>query len=240
MSEPTNETVVDKYVKLPDPAMGEVAEVKLRLLEWPGIPVFQHWIGPDAQHLRPYNCPSRRAGCPACAERFAAKLKGEDHRNIHRMSKKTFVNALDLSTDPKLKVFAMGPSVASAIETLTTRKGKEDPTTYDITLIKRKTGPEKFNVEYSVFFEEVRPLTKGEKDLADNLYSLTNETTTATNEVIGAAIKGQPIARYVDAETAAKVVALLDKQKMKLTDIDVADAEHIPFAKAEEVLKELG
>lgn len=233
-----NETT-DKYVKLPDPAMGEVSEIKLRLLEWPGIQVFQHWIGPDAQHLRPYNCPSRRAGCPACAERYVAKLKGEDHRNIHRMSKKTFVNALDLSGEPKLKVFAMGPSVVSAVETLTTRKGKEDPTTYDITLIKRKTGPEKFNVEYSVFFEEVRPLSKEEKALADNLYSLVNETTTATNEVISAAIKGQPIAKYVDAETADKVLAALKKHNMKLSDIDIADAEHIPFGKAQEVLEGL-
>jgi hypothetical protein len=241
---PTTSTeIADKYVKIPDPkSPGDFEEVKLRFLEWPGNQVFQHWIGPDPQHVRPYNCPSRRAGCPACAERQIAKLKGEDHRAIHRISKKNFANVLEISDDTKLKVYAFGPSVLSAVETLTTRKGKEDPTSYDITVVKRRTGTETFNIEYSAFQEDVRPLTKNEEVLAENKYDLTAETADATNEMIGAAIKGQPVYQYADAETAKKVVASLKKHNMVLTDVDprIIDDQHIPVSKANEVLEELG
>ena len=207
----------------------------------PGNQVFQHWIGPDPQHVRPYNCPSRRAGCPACAERQIAKLKGEDHRAIHRISKKNFANVIELSDDPKLKVYAFGPSVLSAIETLTTRKGKEDPTTYDITVVKRRTGTETFNIEYSTFQEDVRPLTKEEKALAENQYDLTQETAVASNEIIGAAIKGQVPNQYADAETVKTVVELLKKHKMTLVDVDPRLSEdRLPVSKANEILEELG
>jgi hypothetical protein len=240
----TPDVTVDKYIKMKnfdvqDP-VGETTEIKVRFLEYPGEQVFQHWIGPDQQHVRPYNCPSRRAGCPACAERQILKLKGEDHRTLHRISKKNFANVLELShEDPKLKVFAFGPQIFSAIETLTTRKGKEDPTSYDITVVKRKTGPEKFNIEYATFFEEVRPLTDVEKALAENSFDLTAETTDATNEVIAAAIKGQITPRYVDPETAKKVVEALKKHNLELKDVDLANESSIPFERAEEILKEL-
>jgi len=236
-------TAADKYVKMKgfdknDP-VGETTEIKLRFLEYPGVQVFQHSIGPDSTHVRPYNCPSRRAGCPACAERQIAKLKGEDHRAIHRISKKNFANVLELSEDPKLKVFAFGPQVLSAIEALTTRKGKEDPTAYDITVVKRKTGHETFNIEYSIFQEDVRPLTKSEKALAESPYDLTAETADASNEIIAAAIKGQPVNQYADVATAAKVVEALAKHNMKLSDVNVADDAHIPSGQAEEILREL-
>lgn len=253
MTEP-NETTADKYFKLTEPAsglkVGEVAEARLRLLEWPGVQAIQHWIGPDSTHMRPYNCPNAprnaqdtwhsKNGCPACTERQVAKLKGEEYRNVHRMSKKIFVNVLDLSgAEPKLKIFSMGPSIITAIETLTTRKGRENPTTYDLTLVKRKTGNERFNVEYSVFYEDVRQLSDEEKEAAKTLYDLSGETQVASNDAIAAAIKGQPTAQYVDADTAKQVVARLAKHKMKLEDIDAADEAHIPTSKAKEVLEGL-
>lgn len=246
----TQETTTDKYVKLPDPATGDVTEAKLRLLEWPGKQTIQHWIGPDANHLKPYNCPNApttpngtwrsRNGCPACAARSAAKLRGEDYRALHRMNKKVYVNALDLSSDdPKLKILPMGASIVKAIETLTTRKGKEDPTTYDITLIKRKTGPEKFNVEYSVFFEEVRPLNAKEQTAAQTLFDLSVETKDAPNDLISSAIAGQRIEKYADEDTVRQVMPLLEKHKLTLEALDIADEKHIPISKAKEILSEL-
>ena len=67
---PSTETaVVDKYLKLAaTPNKDDKAVIKVRLLDYPGIELFRHWIG-EGDVKYPYNCPGPRGGCPACRER---------------------------------------------------------------------------------------------------------------------------------------------------------------------------
>lgn len=248
----STETATDKYLKLAaTPKEGDKAVVKIRLLDYPGIELFRHWIG-EGDKQYPYNCPGPRGGCPACRERSLAKIAGEDHRAIHRMDHRLVVNILDFSEkdNPKLKVYQMSPSVEKSLQ-FTIDRGEEeesgktvdfsDPTTYDIKIVKRKTGNEKFDVEYAVQYVAHRDLTATEKALASSKHDLTPETTPATPDVIAAAIAGKrPAAALASAEQKREVEKVLKAQKLDYIDLRVTDPNSLTAARAAEIIRELG
>lgn len=234
----------ERYLKLAaTPNKGDNVVVRLRLLDYPGVSVFRHWIG-EGDTKYPYNCPGRRGNCPACAERALAKIRGDEYRQIHRMDHRSVVNLLDLTTpdDPKLKVYSLGPAVEKRLKGTIERGEKyADPTTYDISISKRKTGPEKFDVEYDVFYEEHRALTALEEALASNKHDLVPETTPASVEAIGAAMKGErPTSSRASSEQRAAVDKVLKAQGLSFLDIRVSDPDAMSSAKAEEILRDLG
>lgn len=247
MSDTTTETPVDKYVKIPDPSWDEEerrggkATVKLRLLDYPGVQVFRHWIG-EGKSKRPYICPGKRGGCPACKERAIVKVKGGEYRDVYRMDVRRVVNVLELSEeDPKLKVWQYGPSIEKRF-TATIERGSKysDPTAYDITLMKRKTGPATFNVEYDVFVDEHRELTSVEKALLTQKYDIKAESVPATPDQIQAAMNGQvPVKEQTASpELRAKVSKALKDQGLTFLDVNIGDPELMSETKAREILNE--
>lgn len=247
MSEETTVSPEQKYVRLPDPEWNEEERrggkvtAKLRLLDYPGVQVFRHWIG-EGKSKRPYICPGKKAGCPACRERGIVKLKGGDYQSIYRMDVRRVVNVLELSEeDPKLRIWQYGPSVEKRFSATIERGDKySDPTAYDITLMKRKTGGATFNVEYDVFVDEMRPLNSTEKALLTQKYDLKTEATPATPEQIEAAMQGQAPekAQTVTPELKAKVAKALKDQGLTFLDLKIADPDLMTMAKAQEILQE--
>lgn len=238
----------EKYLKLANtPNKDDKAVVKIRLLDYPGVEVFRHWIG-EGDTKYPYNCPGPRGGCPACRERSLAKIAGEDYRQIHRMDHRRVVNVLDLNEkdNPKLKVFQISPSVEKSLKFTIEREEEDgktfaDPTSYDIKIVKRKTGNEKFDVDYAVQYVAHRELTATEKTLASNKFDLKPETTPVAPEIIGAAIKGQkPASQLATPEQRKEVDKVLKAQKLTYIDLKVTDPEALTSAKAQEIIKDLG
>lgn len=244
---PSTETV-DKYLKLAaTPNKDDKAVVKLRLLDYPGIELFRHWIG-EGDVKYPYNCPGPRGGCPACRERSLAKIAGEDYKQIHRMDHRRVVNVLDLTEkdNPKLKVYQITPSVEKSLKFTTGQEEEDgkvysDPTTYDIKIIKQKTGNDKFDIDYAVQYVAHRELTPTEKALAANKFDLTPETAPAQPEVIGAAIKGQrPASQLATDAQKAEVDKVLKAQKLSYSDLKVTNPDALTSAKAQEIVRDLG
>ena len=246
---PSTETVQEeKYLKLANtPNKGDKAVAKIRLLDCPGVEVFRHWIG-EGDVKYPYNCPGPRNGCPACKERSVAKIAGEDHRQIHRMDHRRVVNVLDLNEagNPKLKVFQLGPAVEKRLKG-TVERGEEDgvnfsdPTAYDIKIVKRKTGDEKFDVDYDVIYVAHRELTPTEKALASNKHDLKPETTSALPEVIFAAMKGQrPASQLATPEQKKEVDKVLKAQKLSYIDLKITNPEALTASQAADIIRDLG
>lgn len=238
----------ERYLKLAaTPKRGDKAVAKIRLLDYPGIEVFRHWIG-EGDMKYPYNCPGPRGGCPACRERSVAKLAGEDHRQIHRMDHRRVVNVLDLTEqdNPRLKVYSVGPAVEKRLKGTIERDEEgglsfADPTAYDIKIIKRKTGDEKFDVDYDVQYVAHRELTAVEQALASNKLDLKPETTPALPEVIFAAMSGQrPVSQLATDAQRAEVEKVLKAQKLAFIDLKVTDPATLTAAKAAEIIRDLG
>lgn len=240
----------ERYLKLAaTPNRGDKAVATIRLLDYPGVEVFRHWIG--AGDLKyPYNCPGPRGGCPACRERSIAKIAGEDHRQIHRMDHRRVVNVLDLgdTDNPKLKVFSMGPAVEKRLKSVVEQDEEDglsfaDPTAYDIKIIKTKTGDQKFDVDYDVRYvrnshKELSPIAKA---LASNKHDLKPETTSAPLEAISAAMGGQrPASSLASAEQKAQVEKVLEAQGLAFIDVKVTNPDSLTAAKAAEIIRDLG
>lgn len=247
MSEETTTVTPEKYVKLPDPSWDEEERkggkvtTKLRLLDYPGVLVFRHWIG-EGKNRRPFICPGKRGNCPACKERSTVKLRGGDYVNTHRMDARRWVNVLELSEeDPKLKIWQYGPSIEKRF-TATIERGDKyaDPTSYDITVMKRKTGKEPFNVEYDVFVDGHRELTGTEKALATQRFDLKAETKPANPEDIAAAIRGETPVRdqMADDKLRAEVAQALKDNGLTFLDLQIPNPDTLTFAKAKEILRE--
>lgn len=238
----------EKYLKLAaTPNKDDKAVVKMRLLDYPGIEIFRHWIG-EGDVKFPYVCPGPRAGCPACRERSVAKLAGEDHRQIHRMDHRRVVNILDLNEkdNPKLKVFAISPSIEKSLKFTIDQEDEDgksysDPTAYDIRVVKRKTGSEKFDVEYAVQYSAHRELTAVEKALAANKHDLLPETTPASIELISAAMSGvKPTSQQATPEQRAEVDKVLKAQKLTYLDLRISNPDQLTSKEAQAIIKDLG
>lgn len=257
MSEETKQETADKYVKLADPGWDETkptgkqggsVKVTLRLLDYPGVGVFRHWIG-DAQIKRPFNCPGSKNGCPACRERNIAKLADVEAtgkwRTIHRMDHRDVVNVLELGEAPKLKVFQISNSVKKRLDAIIAR-GEQfaDPTTYDIEVMKSRTGRNTFDVEYDVFAVKDgfnRPLTADEKALVAKKYDLSQEVTPADPHTIAAAMKGLKSGPGpASDEQKAEVKKILDGQGLIPLDVGITDWDTMTSEKATAVIKDLG
>lgn len=253
----TTPTAADKYVKfvLPTPEWdeskaederGAKVSVFLRLIDYPGVGVFRHWIG-EGNVKRPYNCPGKNAGCPACIARAVEKVKGnEDYKSLHRMDHRTVVNAIELKEgeEPKVKVFQINPSIQKRLDATISRGPKyADPTSYDIEVMKRKTGPAVFDIEYDVFLVDggSRPLTATEKALLEKKYDLNLEKTPATVDEIGAAIKGvKGGTGLASQEQKEEVQKVLKAQGLTLLDVEIPDIDTMTAEKAAKTIKELG
>lgn len=244
---PSQETE-EKYLKFgKTDKKGDKYAVTIRLLDYPGVEVFRHWIG-EGDVKYPYNCPGPRAGCPACRERSLAKLAGEEYRQIHRMDHRNVVNVLDLNekNNPKLKIYQLGPAVIKRLQGTIEReeedgKSFQDPTSYDIRIVKRKTGEDKFDIEYDVIYVAHRDLTPAEKLLSENRHDLSQEVVSATTDTIGAAIKGErPSTLLASAEQRAEVDKVLKAQKLTYLDLKITNPETLTKNKAEEILRDLG
>ena len=245
---PSSETVEERYLKLGNtPNKGDKATATIRLLDYPGVEVFRHWIG-EGDVKYPFNCPGPRNGCPACKERAVAKVAGEEYRHIHRMDHRRVVNVLDITDkgNPKLKIFQLGPAVEKRLQGTIEREDEDgktftDPTAYDLRIVKRKTGDEKFDVEYDVIYVNHRDLTPAEKELAAKRHDLKSETVPAELDTIQAAMKGQrPSAALASAEQRAQVEKVLKAQKLSYIDLKITNPENLTSAKAEEILRDLG
>lgn len=244
----TEKVQEERYLKLANtPNRGDKATVKIRLLDYPGIEVFRHWIGAGDMKY-PYNCPGPRGGCPACRERSIAKAAGDDHRQIHRMDHRRVVNVLDLNEkdNPKLKIFSIGPAVEKRLKGIIEQevedgKSFSDPTSYDIKIVKSKTGDEKFDVDYHVQYVTHRELTTIEQALASSKHDLKPETTPVTPEEITAAIGGQkPVSQLATPEQRKQVEKVLETQGLKFIDLKVTNPDSLTASKAAEIIRDLG
>lgn len=246
----------ERYLKFDEPAQGKTVEVKIRILENKPERVFRHWIGPDIKHSRPYNCPSKSGGCPACAERFELKnyamtQEGDvqakllaDVRELHRMDKKFLVNVLVVGEEPKVRIYSFGQKVADKLDVLQERMKNSDLRDWDLTVIKRKTGPEKFNIDYDVITEEQRPLTDAEKSVAEGRFDLKEEVKPADVEVIATAVAGLKIKAQVAGDLATKeqadrLVKAAKAKGYKLSDIDMNDPLSQSAAAVEKMIEAL-
>lgn len=251
-TEPENQdstqAVEERYLKLAaTPNNGDKAVAAIRLLDYPGIEIFRHWIG-EGDKQYPYICPGPRGGCPACRERSLAKIAGEDHRQIHRMDHRRVVNVLDLTdkANPKLKILHIAPSVEKSLK-FTVGRGEEDgvlfgdPTAYDIKIIKVKTGNEKFDVDYSVQYVSHRELTTIEKALASSKHDLVLETTPALPESILAGMNGKkPVNALASNEQKTQVERVLDAQGLTYLDLRVTNPDSLTAREAAAIIKDLG
>lgn len=244
-----SEVKEERYLRLgATPNKGDKVVVKMRLLDYPGVSIFRHWIGPEGK-VYPFICPGRRGNCPACAERAVVKLRGDDWKALHRMDHRLVVNILNLNdpANPKLQTFQIGPAVEKRLKAIIDSDPEEDGTTYadpnlyDIKVSKRKYGAEMFNVEYEVFQPRHRALTPVEEALASNKYDLTSEITPARPEDIFAAMQGQrPGSSLATPEQRAEVEKALKNRGLSFLDIRILDPDALTTAKAEEILKDLG
>jgi hypothetical protein len=233
----------DRYLKLSNPEQGKTSEVRIRILDEKPAKVFRHWIGLDPSKQRPYNCPSRQAGCVACAERYALKERGEDASKTYRMDKRFLVNALVFTDNGvETKIFSFGQKLGEKLDFLHTRHG--DLRNFDITIIKRKTGPLNFNVEYDAIFEKERKLTDAEKSAAETRFPLDAEIKPSPLEDIKNAVslaKGEatpqsPQSNQASAEQIMELVKLAKAGDFKLEDLGVADTSKLSGERAQEII----
>lgn len=246
-----------KYVKFADTPwdeakpigkQGSTAKLTIRLLDYPGVGVFRHWIG-DSTIKRPYNCPGYKNGCPACRERNIAKLADTEEtgkwRAIHRMDHRDTVNVLEIGETSKLKIFQISNSVKKRLDAIVAR-GEQfaDPTTYDIEVMKSRTGRNTFDVEYDVFAVKDgnhRPLTADEKALLAKKYDLTLEVVPADPQTIAAAMKGLKSGPGpASEELKAEVLRVVKNQSLNLLDVGVTDIDTMTAEKAQAIIKDLG
>lgn len=229
----------DKYLRIPDADQGKASKVKVRILDQKARGVWRHWIGPDRTTQRPYNCPSRVGGCLACHERDSLKALGVDYRDTHKMEKKYLVNVLILGAEPIVRIFSFGKRLSEKMNFLLEEYG--DLRDYDITLIKRKTGPEKYNVEYdAIYSDDPDPKKRRKLDIpemaaGDNRFDLDEEVKVADAGTIREAVAGSkgtapatggtPSNGVATPEMIARLTEVAAKQGFKLGDLQITNPE---------------
>lgn len=224
----------EKYLKFADPDQGKTTEVKVRILDEKPAKVFRHWIGPTPQNQRPFNCPSRQAGCLACQERQTLKDRGVDHRDTFRMDKRYLVNVLVTTPEgPKTLIFSFGQKLGEKLDFLHDRNG--DLRECDLTILKRKTGPAKFNVEYDAIFEGKRKLTAEEKAAAETRHNLDEEIKAAKVEDIANAVNGitpdSNTSGFATPEQIEELTKAAAAKNFTLEHLEVTNVKTLPVEK---------
>lgn len=259
-----NSRTEEKYLKFPEVEEGKKYEVRVRFLDAKPEHVFRHWIGPEKGRERPYNCPSLRGGCPACAERAilkdqAALLEGQEAiaktqeaRDLWKMDKRYLLNALvyEGQGEPVVRIVSFGQGLGGSLDLLHDTYG--DVRDYDITIIKRKTGSRKFDVEYAAIYDDERKpenrrqLSDAEKSISENRFDLATEIKPTEPDVIQAALiaaKGGTLPEnpngFAGPELIKKLSEKANERGFTLADLEVHDTKKLTVAFANELLNGL-
>lgn len=171
-------TQADKWLKIPEPeAVNKSTEVTIRFLDSTPEDSWRHWL-----ENRLFNCPGFET-CPVCKVRQPLlKANREEAQKRYRTDHRFFANVLH---EGKVKIYSFGPGVAKDLLVFVKKYEEKygDITSYDVTIIKRKTGRLPQNVEYTVVAEiPPRELTEEEQDAASNTYDLAFVKTPASRE----------------------------------------------------------
>src|SRR5260221_6639941 len=171
----------DKWLKIPDPAIGKTNEVRMRILDEEPVGVWRHW-----QDNKPYNCPGI-ATCPICKVRMEAKKSDpEGCRKIYKMDFRYYFNVL---VNEQVKIFSFSSSLGRKLKMFFEKYG--DLRDYDVTIQKRKTGPLPMNVEYDAFFEGKAALSEKDAILAEEKYDLSEYAVPARLDDLKAVAHGE-------------------------------------------------
>jgi hypothetical protein len=178
----------EKWLKIPDPQLGKTTEVRLRILDEEPVGVWRHWQG-----SRPYNCPIhdvKKEGigaCPACKARFAAKKVDPDgYRANFKMDYRYYFNVF---VDGKVKIWSFSSGVGRKLKVFLEKYG--DLRDYDVSIRKRKTGPQIMNVEYDVIYETPTALSVEDALLAEDRYDLSEYIQPARQDELTAIASGE-------------------------------------------------
>lgn len=166
-----------RYLKIDTPEKtGESVEATVRILDERPVPVWRHWFG-----TKPLNCPGPQQ-CPACFARKQARDSGDPNwRELYRMEKRYMIN---VGLGQEVKIWTFGNKLGGRIALYAERKELGDPRDYDLTIIKRRTGPNKLNVEYDVFPGAKTGFTPEYQGLLSQRHDLEVETTPAEPSAI--------------------------------------------------------
>lgn len=235
--------VDDKWLKIPDAQIGKTTEVKLRILDEEPQGAWRHW-----QDNRSYNCPGI-AICPVCKVRMEAKKNDpEGYKKDFRMDYRYYFNVF---VDGKVKIFSFSSSVGRKLKMFLEKYG--DLRDYDVSIIKRKTGPLPMNVEYDVIYEGAGNVT-GE-DIAEALalakesrYDLTEYIVPSKPEELVAVASGaSPVASTGTPTTSVKatradmimLTSLIKTKGFELSHFGIVDGSALPKEVVDKLIKEL-
>lgn len=194
------------WLKIPEPAaVGKTAELRVRILDEEPVGTWRHWLG-----NRPYNCPGYEK-CPVCRVRSEAMKSDPDgYKNTYRIDYRSFLNVLH---DDKVAVFSVTPTIERKLKVFTERYG--DLRDYDISVMKRKTGTLKQNVEYDVIFEKQYALNDEQRAIAENRYDREQFVKPASREYLDQVAEG--------IEPTRENTAPVDEPKAKTAKATKAD-----------------
>lgn len=234
----TERVVDDKWLKIPDAAIGKTSEVKVRILDEEPQSVWRHW-----QDNRPYNCPGI-AVCPVCKVRMEAKKNDpEGYKNNFRMDYRYYFNVF---SDGKVKIFSFSSSVGRKLKMFLEKYG--DLRDYDVSIIKRKTGSLPMNVEYDVIYEGKSALSDEDAALAETRYDLSEYVQPAKPEELAALSAGtKPAPRENSTDSPAKATkadmivlkALVESKKFTLGEFGIVESSPPSKDVVEKLIKEL-
>lgn len=222
--QPVQANPSDKYLKFPNVDVNKKVEIKVRILDEHPVHVWRHWIKTAEGKDRSYNCPGRGNGCPACLVRLEAKDSGnETWRDMYRMDKKYLVNVLVLGSEPEVKVLSFGKALGDAFNTIHEKLAEKGDNIrdWDLAIIKKRTGPLQFNVDYSAIQEERRDLTETEQAVAENRFDLEAIIQPTPVATIEAAINGKVTAEET-SELGDDYRDVVEK-RLRATDFVLAD-----------------
>jgi hypothetical protein len=230
------DTVVDeKWLRIPDAPIGKTSEVKLRILDEEPQSVWRHWEG-----NRPYNCPGINF-CPVCKVRMEAKKNDpEGYKKDFRMDYRYYFNVF---VDGKVKIFSFSSSVGRKLKMFLEKYG--DLRDYDVSIIKRKTGPLPMNVEYDVIYEGPAHPLEGVEDL--DRYDLTEYITPAKPEELKAVAAGETPPPPADSAGPTKATkadmillkAAIEAKGFNLSEFGFVESSPPPKSVVVKLLEEL-
>lgn len=177
----------EKWLKLPEPeAVNKTTETTIRFIDATPEDTWRHWLD-----NRMFNCPGMET-CPVCKVRNPLlKIDKEKAQKEYRTDHRFFANVL---YDGKVKIFSFGPGIAKQLLVFIKKYEEKygDITSYDVTIMKTKTGRLPQNVEYRVIPEvPPRDLTDEEVTASEQTYDLKFAVTPAPRSELLLVSQGQ-------------------------------------------------
>jgi hypothetical protein len=235
--ETTERPVDDKWLKIPEPALGKTTEVRLRILDEEPVGIWRHW-----QNGRAYNCPGIGV-CPVCKVRMEAKkYDPEGYKNNFRMDYRYYFNVF---VDGKVRIWSFSSGVGRKLKVFLEKYG--DLRDYDISVRKRKTGPQVMNVEYDVIYEEKSALSVEDSALVETKYDLSPFIQPTPQEVLISISKGEsplptePTAAPAVATKADMIVltSLIKAKGFELSHFGIVDGTALPKTVVAKLIEDL-